>query len=169
MKVNWSDNFESVYKERGHQKYGIRLLALWKIQSGISETAVCKIIGKTPKTIRFWRRLYEEGGIDKLLSRRPGCGKKPRLPLCALVVKEIEALQETRSGGRINCQSIVDMVFEKYNIHYSASGMYKVLKRLGFSWITSRSKHPKQNLQAQEDFKKNFLKKLSRLSPQKFV
>jgi len=32
--------------------------------------------------------------------------------------------------------------------------MYHVLHRLGFSWITSRSKHPKQDLEAIEAFKK---------------
>ena len=32
--------------------------------------------------------------------------------------------------------------------------VYKILKQLGFSWITSRSKHPKQSIQDQESFKK---------------
>lgn len=33
MNKDWSDNFEALYKERGQQKHGIRLLAMWKIQS----------------------------------------------------------------------------------------------------------------------------------------
>ncbi|WP_239994101.1 winged helix-turn-helix domain-containing protein [Photobacterium phosphoreum] len=32
--------------------------------------------------------------------------------------------------------------------------MYYLLKRMGFSWITSWSKHPKQSQQAQDNFKK---------------
>jgi hypothetical protein len=35
LKVNWTDDFKKLYQQRGQQKHGIRLLALWKIQSGI--------------------------------------------------------------------------------------------------------------------------------------
>jgi transposase len=159
MQVNWSDNFEDLYKQRGQQKHGVRLLALWKIQSGLSEEAVCAFIGKTHKTIRTWRRLYEAGGLDALLSIRSGRGKKARLPNLAALREDIQSLQSKQSGGRVKCQNIVDMVWQKYEIQYTTSGMYHILKRLGFSWITSRSQHPKRNLQAQEDFKKNSLKK----------
>lgn len=74
MRVNWSDNFEMLYKQKGQQKYGIRLLALWKLQAGMTETAVCELIGKTHKTVREWRRQYEKNGINGLLSIAPGRG-----------------------------------------------------------------------------------------------
>ncbi|WP_435277206.1 helix-turn-helix domain-containing protein [Psychrobium sp. nBUS_13] len=32
--------------------------------------------------------------------------------------------------------------------------MYRLLHQLGFSWITSRSRHPKQSDEVQETFKK---------------
>jgi hypothetical protein len=32
--------------------------------------------------------------------------------------------------------------------------VYRVMDALGFSWITSRSKHPKQSQQTQDTFKK---------------
>lgn len=154
MQVKWKDNFEELYKERGQQKYGVRLLALWKIQSGLTETAVCKFIGKTPNTIRSWRKLYEKGGLEELLSIQSGRGRKSRLPNMDSIKKDIELLQDSRPGGRAKCKDVVDMISKKYNVCYSQSGMYHVLHRLGFSWITSRSKHPKKDFLAQEDFKK---------------
>ena len=72
MKIKWPDNFEEVYKHQGQQKHGIRLLALWKLQPGLRETTVCEFIGKTHKTIRTWRRLYEKGGLEELLRIRSG-------------------------------------------------------------------------------------------------
>lgn len=158
MQVNWPDNFEELYKQRGQQKYGVRLLALWKIQSGMSEEAVCTFIGKTHKTIRIWRQSYESGGLESLLSIRKGRGKKARIANLEALREDILSLHSNCSGGRIKCQNIVDMVTQKYNVIYSTSGMYHILHRLGFSWITSRSQHPKRDPQAQEDFKKNFLK-----------
>ena len=41
-----------------------------------------------------------------------------------------------------------------FGYQYHLSSIYKLLNRLGFSWITSHSKHPKQSIEAQEDFKK---------------
>jgi len=165
MKVNWLDDFELLYKKMGQQKYGIRLLALWKIQSGEPETTVCKFLHKTHATIRKWRRTYEEEGLEALLRIRSGRGRKSRLWEIEQLKKDIEALQEKRNGGRIRCQDIVGMVAQKYGVHYSRSGMYHVLNRLNFSWITARSKHPKQDPEAQEVFKKNFLEYVQNCHP----
>lgn len=154
MKVNWSDDFKSLYKQRGQQKYGIRLLALWKIQSGINETDVCGIIGKTHKTIREWRKSYEEGGLSALLTIAPGRGKKPKVDLSKTLADDIKFLQDERDGGRIRCKDILDLVESKHGVRYSQSAMYTILHKLGFSWITSRSKHPKSDPEAMEAFKK---------------
>ncbi len=156
MKVDWLDDFESLYKTRGQQKYGIRLLALWKIQSGISETEVCSLLHKTHTTIRRWRKSYEQGGTDCLLNIRPGRGRKALCKNDDQLKEDINNLHDQRVGGRVRCQDIVHMVAQKHGVHYSQSGMYKALERLGFSWITSRSKHPKQDPEAQEAFKKKF-------------
>jgi transposase len=136
MRVDWPDNFEELSKQRGQQKHGVRLLALWKIQSGMSEEAVCQFMGKTHKTIRLWRRLYEAEGLESLLSIRAGRGKKSRISHLASLKADIESLQNERSGGRVKCRDVIDMVARKHNIHYSPSGMYHVLHRLNFSWIT---------------------------------
>lgn len=153
MRVDWQDDFKQLYKERGQQKYGIRLLALWKIQAGMSETDVCKLLSKTHKTIHKWRKIYEQGGIDALLMIHPGRGRKPRLNQNAFE-QDIHELQAMQKGGRIRCHDIVEHVAKKYQLHYSHSGMYHMLHRFGFSWITSRSKHPKHNHESCDAFKK---------------
>lgn len=154
MKNNWIDNFGELYKQRGQHKYGIRLLAMWKLQSGMTMTAVCKLLGKTQKTVRKWRSLYESAGIDSLLSIQSGRGRKAKLDLHSTLGDDIKALEKELDGGRIRCQDIVDKVYSKYGVQYSKSGMYCILHRLGFSWITSRSKHPKNSPEAIDCFKK---------------
>lgn len=154
MRVNWTDDFKKLYNQRGSQKYGIRLLALWKLQAGMTETDVCQLISKTHKTIREWRRLYEKSGIDGLLSIASGRGRKAKVDLEEHFAEDIKCLQEGRKGGRIRCQDVVDLVYSKHGVQYTPSGMYHILHRLGFSWITSRSKHPKSNPEAMEAFKK---------------
>lgn len=156
MVVDWKDDFKDLYKKRGQQKYGIRLLALWKIQEGLSETQVCSLVNKTHQTIHRWRKRYESGGIESLLSLRPGRGRKALVSDKEAFTRDIQELGEQRKGGRIRCQDIVEMVQEKYNVSYKRPGMYSALHRLGFSWISSRSKHPQQDQAAQDAFKKTF-------------
>jgi len=154
MKMNWQDNFEELYKKQGGQKYGIRLLALWKIQAGVNQTEVCRLLGKTHKTIQSWRHLYESGGVDALLSMRTGRGRKAGLSDAKDFAQSLEELASRQNGGRLRGPDIVEMVEQKYNLRYSLSGMYHVLHRLGFSWITARSKHPRSNPEEQTAFKK---------------
>lgn len=154
MKVDWSDDFKTLYKERGQQRYGIRLLALWKIQEGMTETEVCKLIGKSHTSIRKWRKTYEKEGIEALLKIQKGRGRKARIQGGCLE-QALTELNKEKKGGRILCQDIVDYIADKHLISYSRTGMYCMLHRLGFSWITARSQHPHHNPEAREDFKKS--------------
>ena len=74
-----------------------------------------------------------------MLRIAPGRGRKPKLDLGACLEADLASLQESREGGRVRCQDIIDLVHEKYGVLYRPSGMYDLLHRLGFSWITARS------------------------------
>lgn len=123
---------------------------------------VAKIMKYSKQTIIEWVKTFNEGGIDLLLVIRSGRGRKPRIGNKdedkELFSQAVMSLQKERSGGRIIGQEIVDMIKEKYNKSYTLSGVYKVLKRMGLSWVSSRSIHPKANLKQQESFKKNLPK-----------
>ena len=58
------------------------------------------------------------------------------------------------SGGRLNAETLVSLINEKFGVKYSRTNVYRLLHALNFSWITSRSRHPKQSQEIQEDFKK---------------
>jgi len=154
MQTNWPDDFKVLYRQKGQARYGIRLLALWKLQAGMTESELCEMIGKTHKTILRWRRLYEAGGITSLLQMQKGRGRKAKIDQKEMLDEAIKTLTENMDGGRIRAQDLVNYFAEKHAVHCSLSGMYRCLHKLGYSWITSRSKHPKQNPEIIEDFKK---------------
>ena len=117
MLTNWFDNFEELYKQRGQHRYGIRLLALWKIQDGMSQSDLCELIGKTHKTIRLWRETYESKGLDGLLNIKKGRGRKPRINEKSLIDEAIKELTIENKGGRIRGQDLVDYFASKQGIH----------------------------------------------------
>lgn len=57
-------------------------------------------------------------------------------------------------GGRLTGADIHAYIVKEFGQHYHPDSIYYLLDHMGFSWITSRSKHPKQSQKAQDDFKK---------------
>ena len=45
----------------------------------MTHIAVATLLGKTEKTLRLWRKSYEDGGIELLLSLGHGRGLKPQI------------------------------------------------------------------------------------------
>ena len=155
MKKEWKDDFWDLYKTKGQHKYGLKLFAMHKIQSGMRQSRVSQTLNKSPSTLQRWIRRYESEGLDGLLNIRPGRGRKAKVVLeKEAFAGDLEGLGKERKGGRIRGEDIIDMIEKKYQVSYSLSGTYHLLKRLGMSWITGRSKHPSHYSEAQEEFKK---------------
>jgi len=149
-------DFKALYKIHGQKKKGLRLLALRYLQEGHSVKETASLLFKTEYTVREWVHLYDEGGIDGLLSIRSGRGRKAKLPPSAesLLKDAITNLSKSLKGGRLRAEDIRELIKEKFKVEYGLSGIYPLLHRLGYSWITARSIHPKADKNLQESFKK---------------
>ncbi len=88
-----------------------------------------------------------------------GLQEKPRTGRPAfLTPKQKEQLSqflkneaENPSGGRLTGHDIHTYIVQEFGKHYHPDSIYYLLSHIGFSWITSRSKHPDE---IQEDFKR---------------
>jgi transposase len=67
---------------------------------------------------------------------------------------KIQALSEAKEGGYITGYELQDQLNKKYGVTCSLKTIYNKLHQLNFSWITSRSIHPKTSIQAQDEYKK---------------
>jgi len=107
------------------------------------------------RSVNKWVADYLSDGLAGLEAKKaPG-------RTCPLSIKQREQLfdyidKQSRctKGGRLTGEAIRLYVAEQFQIHYHPTAIYKLLHLLGFSWITSRSKHPKQSQEAQDEFKK---------------
>ena len=66
----------------------------------------------------------------------------------------IDNRSQTDKGGRLTGMDIREYIRVEFGVDYHLSHIYKVLAKLGYSWITSRSKHPKQQSGVQDAYKK---------------
>ena len=158
---NDSNDFFKLSKQEQNPQKRIRLIALGQLKNGMKITKVSKSIGIDRHAIGRWYDSYKTSGL-KGLDNKPKSGRIPKLarekeqPFLI----EIERLQNTRSGGRVTGCDIQKLAKNSFNADYANDSIYMVLKRLGFSWITARSKHPKSDEKTQNTFKKTLHKKL---------
>lgn len=156
LKVDWQDDFKVLYKKNGKHPYSVRLLALSKMQEGYCIQHIMPMVNKTAQTLLRWKRRYEEGGLEALLSMKAGRGRKSKVKAEASVVKEqILKMGADKKGGRVIGEEIRQMINKNYDTDYSLPGIYHLLHRLNLRWISVRSVHPKANHEEQEIFKKN--------------
>ncbi len=155
-----SIDFFQLAKKESHPKTHIRFLALGHLQSGKTKNEVAHMFQISLTALRKWLLRFLTGGVDGLRAK-PGRGRKRKLlpEQEEEFRQQVEQLQEHRDGGRIRGQDVQVLLKEKFCIDHALPSVYHVLERCGLSWISARSKHPKSDPVAQEDFKKNSKRK----------
>lgn len=153
-------DFFQLAKREPHPRTRIRLLALGNLQAGRTKSEVIGAFNITFPTLREWLLKFISEGIEGL-REKSGKGRKKKLASDQEEEfrKQVELLQELREGGRIRAKDVQILLKEKFCVDHALPSVYHVLERCGLSWISSRSKHPKSDPEAQEEFKKNFEKK----------
>ena len=134
-----------------------RMLALALVLEGASREEAARAAGMDRQTLRDWVQRYNAKGLAGLRDRRRP-GRRPRhtpaqeAELAAVVE---QGPDPDRDGvvrwRRVDLQELIEARFA-VRLHERTVG--KVLRRLGFSRVSVRPRHPKADEAAQEAFKK---------------
>jgi len=130
-------------------------------QEGRSSYEIANILGISQTKASFWIRRYKK---TKSLENMPRSGRptpltKKQLNEIANLVKE-KALEPRKSG--ITSKEVLQIIEHKTKKTYSLRHVQRTLHKMGFSLITPRISHIKKDKQAQEKFRNEFKKNLSR-------
>ena len=60
----------------------------------------------------------------------------------------------SESGGRLMARDVSLFIQSEFGVTFKQANIYRLLHQLGLSWITTRSRHPKQSQDIQDAFKK---------------
>ncbi len=133
----------------------MRYIALAHFKEGASRTAIADALKMSRTSINKWVSLFLNNGLEGLNDASPP-GRPSGLTLKQKnkLGRYIEKHSELNQGGRLQAVDIQNYIAIHFSIEYEVSNIYRLLRELGFSWITSRSKHPKQSQEAQDVFKK---------------
>ena len=136
-----------------------RLRAIAMVMLGAERSEAARAQAVDTQSLRDWIVLYNEGGVDGLRPARRG-GRRCRLSASPLemVAGWIDAGPEVGEDvpSRFRLRDIAERIAAVFSVLYSLQGVRKLLRRLGFRHIPARPLHPKADLAAQEDFRRNF-------------
>lgn len=148
-------DFPSLIAKEKNSRLRIRLMALSHINNGVNRTETAKYLHVSRRMVNEWVKRFNEEGLDGL-KEKPRTGR-PR----ALTTEQLEKFKAhvvshaiKPNGGRLKGTLLITYIKKEFGVTYSLTNIYRLLHQLNFSWITSRSKHPKQSEEAQEAFKK---------------
>src|ERR687883_940184 len=133
-----------------------RMLALALVLEGSSREEAARAAGMDRQTLRDWVHRYNAEGLPGLHDRRRP-GRKPRLTPeqeAALATAVDRGPDPERDGvvrwRRIDLKALIEA---RYDVELHERSVGKVLRRLGFTRLSVRPRHPKADEAAQAAFR----------------
>ena len=135
-----------------------RLLSLAAVRDGMERGEAAKIGGMDRQTLRDWVHRFNASGPDGLIDNRNASGPTTRLPPEQLraFAKLVEAGPDREVDGVVRWRR-VDLklvIAERFGVDYHERTVGKLLKKLGFSHMSARPRHPAQDERIVEAYKK---------------
>ena len=135
-----------------------RLLSLAAVRDGMDRGSAAKIGGMDRQTLRDWVHRFNGSGVEGLVDNWTE-GPKPRLSAeqLAQFAQIVEAGPDReKDGGRKRWRrlDLKRVIAERFGVDFHPRYVGKLLKKLGFSHISARPRHPAQDERTVEAFKK---------------
>lgn len=148
-------DFPKLIRATSDARMRTRLLAVSHFVDGKNRTQIAEFLKVSRTSVNQWVSAYLKDGIEGLIEKQH-TGRPPRLTSTQLTLLKQYIIDNAvkPEGGKLQGTDIIEYISEEFGILYSLSGVYKILRKLDLVWITTRSKHPKQSIEKQEDFKK---------------
>jgi transposase len=150
-----ANDFKQLAQAEKDGRTRIRYLALYHFQMNKSRYAIAELLGVSRTSVNKWVSDYLNDGIGALTSK-----KSPGRPASLSpydkqqLARYVECHATKDNGGRLIAEDIRQYIIKQFKVDYKLGNIYRLLQEMGFSWITSRSKHPKQSQASQDVFKK---------------
>jgi transposase len=147
---------------RGDLREWRRLQAVALARQGKSAAAIGTALGVSDRSVQRWVEAYNDGAG---LADRPRSGRPCRLDAAQrqAIAERLDdmalgkdAPPEARPpvGNTWRGDSLRALAKREFGVAYSPSGLYDLLRRMGYVRLMPRPQHPKADPAAQEAFKK---------------
>ena len=133
-----------------------RLLSLAAVRDGMDRGSAAKIGGMDRQTLRDWVHRFNASGLEGLIDNWTA-GPKPRLSAeqLAQFAQIVEAGPNREKDGVVRWRrlDLKRVIAERFGVDFHPRYVGELLKKLGFSHISARPRHPAQDERTVEAFK----------------
>lgn len=158
LQLEWQETPEQLHlfyrwERNPHRK--IRLQAFWHLRCGKRLQDVVDIVGVCYRTLQYWVAWYRDGGLVEVLRRIPGHGSH--------AIGKLTPIQERALAAKValglfrTVWDAVQWVRDRWNIHYSYSGLHACLQRLNCAPKVPCPRSVKADVQRQREWKEHGL------------
>lgn len=134
-----------------------RLLSLAAVRDGMDRGSAAKVGGMDRQTLRDWVHRFNAAGPEGLIDNWTE-GPKPRLSAGQLAdfAAIVEAGPDRERDGIVRWRraDLKRIIAERFGVDFHERYVGKLLKKLGFSHMSARPRHPAQDERIVEAFKK---------------
>ena len=129
------------------------------LETELSYAEVAEIVGKDPSSIKKWAGMFRKDGLDLLLVRGNGGGRKPKMS-----VEVQDVLVEQLKEGRFRTAGQIEYwLKEEHQLEYGKGSLYYVLGKLGGRLKVPRPSHQKKDESKVEMFRTTLAEQLHAL------
>lgn len=115
---------------------------------------IAEQLGRSPRFVDEWTGRYRRGGIESLVPRKQP-GRRPKLSSEQeqLLKRRLDAGATEDDGVcTLRGRDICRIIEQEFGVVHTLGGIYDVLRRLGYSSLTPRPRHRKNDPAAMEHF-----------------
>jgi transposase len=152
-----AEELRALAKRSRDARQSRRLLSVAAVVDGMDRGEAAKIGGMDRQTLRDWVHRFNAAGPDGLTDNWTS-GPRPRLSRDQLAefTRIVETGPDRKVDGVVRWRRIdlKRVIAERFGVDYHQRYVGKLLKKLGFSHISARPRHPAPDERIVEAFKK---------------
>ena len=153
------DELKKLFRKEKNSRSATRIRAVYLAMMGKSAPEIAQLLGYRRRAVQNWIYAYNKKGLQGLQDTT-GRGQR-----CKLNTDQLQWLRQRIEEGPspndgpcvFHGKDIQKMIYEQFGVTYHLHSIYKLLHRLGYSYVSSRPEHPKGDPQKRETFKKKSL------------
>lgn len=162
------EDLKRLAKAQKSARVRIRMQAVVLAREGKTAVQIAAALGAARRPVQEWVARYNRDGVAGLSEGRHS-GKPPRLKR-----DDEQKLKDRLDAGPLPSDGVctlraadVKLILEReFNVIYSLKGTYKLLHRLGYSYLAPRPRHKRSaDAQTQDAFKKTLWFSSKRCEP----
>lgn len=154
-----STELKQLFRKEKNARLATRIRAVYLALMGKSAPDIAALLGYRRRTIQNWVYAYNQRGLEGL-QETSGRGRRGKLNADQLqwLRQRLEEGPPSESGLSVfHGKDIQRLIHHQFGVTYHLHSIYKLLHRLGYSYVSSRPEHPRGDPEARNTFKKKSL------------